>query len=46
MQSLKQDLLFLIAIRKCYNLKIFLTPNKFRRKFLNVLTDYTNSNVS
>jgi hypothetical protein len=38
MNKLKQDLLFLIAIRECYNLKIFLTPNKFRRKFLKALT--------
>jgi len=38
MNKLKQDLLFLIAVRECYNLKIFLTPNKFRRKFLRALT--------
>jgi len=38
MRSLKQDLLFLIAIRDCHKLKLFLNPNKFRRKFLNVLT--------
>ena len=38
MHSLKQDLLFLIVVRDCYNLKLLLNPNKFRLKFLRALT--------
>jgi len=43
MRSLKQDLLFLIAVRDCYNLKLLLNPDKFRCKFLRVLTIITKS---
>lgn len=38
MHSLKQDLLFLIAVRDCYDLKLLLNINKFRRKFISTLT--------
>ena len=42
MKTLKHDLLFLIAIRDCYNLKLLLNTNKFRRNFSNALTVHTN----
>lgn len=37
MRSLKQDLLFLIAVRDCFDLNFLLKPS-FRRKFLKALT--------
>jgi len=44
MRSLEQDLLFLIAVRNCYDLTLLLNPDKFRRKFLIVLTIITDIN--